>query len=190
MLRRVSLWPQCTWRTPRGDMTHSFSCLHSSALITQCPCLLPLNHTLLKDSFTKRYHHLHNMLKVAPNRKGLTNNTSGLNWVMWQVRIKKTLPGVSFNMKQDWCEDPILPCVCYASRYQQALLSLWLKANKIWDIVVAGSYYCTWAFPLPAWLKIDTSDPHFLAGLTNHHRLIWFSTSSLAGGRVPFITWK
>lgn len=44
--------------------------------------------------------------------------------------------------------------------------------------------------PLLAGLKIDASDPHILAGLTNHHRLIWFSTSSLAGDPAQFITWK
>lgn len=57
-------------------------------------------------------------------------------------------------------------------------------------MLLLDPYYCTWAFPLPPRLKIDDSDPHFLPGLTNHHRLIWFSTSSLAGGPVPFITWK
>lgn len=52
-------------------------------------------------------------------------------------------------------------------------------------LLLLDPYYCTWAIPLPACLKIDIRDPHLLTGLTNHHGLIWFSTSSLARRPSP-----
>ena len=65
------------------------------------------------------------------------------------------------------------------------LISLIALLDGTLLLLLLDPYYSTWAFPQPARLRIDISDPHFLTGLTHHHRLIWFSTSSLTRRPSP-----